>query len=87
MNKSLPTSVTQSRTHTHPTFKYMTWWEFGIAHFLLLHMLLIKREIYLQDKQHLGKEFARTAPGPALQHFATLLYFFIFSEFHPRLKS
>lgn len=40
MNKSLPASVTQTRTHTHPTFKYMTWWEFGIAHFVVAHALI-----------------------------------------------
>lgn len=42
MNKSLPASVTQTlaHTYTHPTFKYMTWWEFGIAHFVVAHALI-----------------------------------------------
>lgn len=83
-------------THTCPTFKYMTWWEFGIAHVVVAHAL-IKWQIYLQDKQRSRKQFARTAPGPTLQHFATLLFllffcfffivlWFLFWEIHPRLK-
>lgn len=48
-------------------------------------MLLIKRHRYLQDKQRLRREFS--APSPALQHSAKLLYSFIeFSGNSPTLK-